>query len=242
MTGVRTVIRLALGTLLVAWWLVTATAPAAAAGWVLPLAGEAVVTRPFDPPATPYGPGHRGVDLAGAPGETVLAAGDGTIGYAAPLAGRGVVTVLHSGGLRTTYEPVSAAVRAGQAVVAGQPIGTLETGHAGCPVAACLHWGLLHGEVYLDPMSLLGLGPIRLLPSGDGPSASSSGPASSKPSTSDSGSGGSGGPGSATADEVAAEDPSGGANAAAVEVPAGVTAVAGLAIGAAVLLARPHPP
>lgn len=156
------------GAVLSACWLLAPTA-ALAAEWLLPLDGEPVVTRPFHPPATPYGPGHRGVDLAGSPGQSVRAAGDGTIGFAAPLAGRGVVTVLHSGGLRTTYEPVSAAVQVGQAVRAGHPIGALQAGHLGCPAAACLHWGLLRGEVYLDPMSLLSPGPIRLLPSAESP-------------------------------------------------------------------------
>jgi hypothetical protein len=31
-------------------------------------------------------------------------------------------------------------------------------------VAACLHWGLRSGALYLDPLILLGLGPVRLLP------------------------------------------------------------------------------
>lgn len=169
-------VRLAL--LVTTCWLVglAVGAPGWAAQWVSPLAGEPQVTRPFDPPATPYGSGHRGVDLASTPGAVVGAAGAGTIGYAAPLAGRGVVTVLHDGGLRTTYEPVTASVVAGQSVAAGQPIGSLETGHSGCPVAACLHWGLLRGEVYLDPMSLLRVGPVRLLPRADAASRSSDGP------------------------------------------------------------------
>lgn len=142
---------------------------ALAAEWVLPLSGAPVVTRPFEPPPTPYGRGHRGVDLAGAPDEPVRAAGAGTIGYAAPLAGRGVVTVLHDGGLRTTYEPVTATIGVGETVRAGDPIGLLQAGHPGCPVPACLHWGLRQGEVYLDPMSLLRPGPIRLLPSAGSP-------------------------------------------------------------------------
>jgi hypothetical protein len=40
----------------------------------------------------------------------------------------------------------------------------LAAGHPGCPVAACLHWGLRRGADYLDPLALLGLGPVRLLP------------------------------------------------------------------------------
>lgn len=141
------------------------TGPAsAAAAWRWPLDSQPQVTRGFDPPDTPYGAGHRGVDLAGMPGEAVRAAGSGRIGFAGVLAGRGVVTVLHAGGLKTTYEPVDAVVRAGQAVTIGQLIGRLQPGHAGCPVRACLHWGLLRGKRYLDPLSLVGAGRVRLLP------------------------------------------------------------------------------
>jgi murein DD-endopeptidase MepM/ murein hydrolase activator NlpD len=133
-----------------------------ASRWVWPLAGPHTVSRPFDPPATPYGPGHRGADLPGRIGEPVRAAGAGRISYAGLLAGRGVVGVVH-GDLRTTYEPVTAAVRVGQQVDAGQLIGRLDTGHRGC-LRACLHWGLLRRDVYLDPVRLVRSGPSRLLP------------------------------------------------------------------------------
>jgi murein DD-endopeptidase MepM/ murein hydrolase activator NlpD len=136
-----------------------------AAGWVAPLA-PVEVTRPFDAPASPYGPGHRGVDLAGAAGEVVVAAGPGVVVFAGLVAGRPVVSIAHAGGLRTTYEPVTPSVRAGLPVARGSPIGTLVTGHAGCPVAACLHWGLRRGETYLDPLLLLAPPRIRLLPWG----------------------------------------------------------------------------
>ena len=138
--------------------------PAPGGAWRWPLPGRPEVTRAFDPPDTPYGPGHRGVDLAAAPGAPVLAAGSGVVGWAGILAGRGVVSVRHAGGLRTTYEPLTPTVRAGQAVATGARLGLLARGHAGCPRAACLHWGLLRGAVYLDPLRLLGGGPIRLLP------------------------------------------------------------------------------
>jgi len=58
------------------------------------------------------------------------------------------------------------AVGAGQEVARGAVLGTLSGGHAGCPVAACLHWGLRRGEVYLDPLSLLAPPEVRLLPMG----------------------------------------------------------------------------
>ncbi|MGY1832846.1 peptidoglycan DD-metalloendopeptidase family protein [Geodermatophilus sp. SYSU D01180] len=143
-----------------------APAVPAVAAWTAPLGGPPVVTRPFAPPPSPYGPGHRGADLAGAPGDVVVAAGDGVVVFAGRVAGRPVVSVDHAGGLRTTYEPVDPAVAAGQRVARGSPLGTLAAGHAGCPAAACLHWGLRRGEVYLDPLSLLRPPRVRLLPPG----------------------------------------------------------------------------
>jgi murein DD-endopeptidase MepM/ murein hydrolase activator NlpD len=134
----------------------------AAAGWRSPTGAPVGVVRGFEPPATPYGAGHRGVDVAAPPGSAVRAAGDGLVAYAGPLAGRGVVVVSH-GALRTTYEPVAAAVAAGARVRAGEVVGRLDAGHPGCP-DGCLHWGLLRGGVYLDPLSLLRPARPRLLP------------------------------------------------------------------------------
>ncbi len=144
--------------------LVSGASAAAASVWQPPLR-PLTVTRHFEPPPTPYAAGHRGVDLRGAPGEAVLAAGAGEVSYAGPLAGRGVVVVVH-GALRTTYEPVRATVKRGARVAKGQELGRLQPGHPGCPVAACLHWGLLRGETYLDPLNVLGDQRIRLLPPG----------------------------------------------------------------------------
>jgi murein DD-endopeptidase MepM/ murein hydrolase activator NlpD len=137
--------------------------PAASLLWAAPLP-SVDVTRAFDVLPHRYAAGHRGVDLAGAPGSPVLSAGDGVIAFAGMVAGRPVVSVDHPGGLRTTYEPVHPSVGAGQAVARGSPLGTLVAGHAGCPVAACLHWGLRRGEDYLDPLSLLAPPRVRLLP------------------------------------------------------------------------------
>lgn len=142
-------------------------------GW--PLAGTPAVVRGFHAPAFRYGPGHRGVDLAAVVGAPVLAAGTGTVIFAGMVAGHGVVSVSHEGGLRTTYEPVAATVSAGQRVAKGQQIGTVQAGHAGCPVVVCLHWGAFRsraeapnpGEVernYVDPRWLVVRARVRLLP------------------------------------------------------------------------------
>lgn len=130
---------------------------------VWPLQPQPQVVTRFDPPASPYGPGHRGVDLLGRTGQPVRAALPGTVTYAGPLAGRGVVVVSH-GTTRTTYEPVTARVSVGQAVDRGTVIGTLQGVGSHCPPRACLHWGWLRGDTYLDPLGLVGGGPVRLLP------------------------------------------------------------------------------
>jgi murein DD-endopeptidase MepM/ murein hydrolase activator NlpD len=131
------------------------------AAW--PLQPAPSVTHAFDPPGSPWGAGHRGVDLLGRPGQEVHAALAGTVTFAGTLAGRGVVVVDH-GGRRTTYEPVDPSVAVGTPVGTGAVIGHLQGGLSHCFPQACLHWGLLRGEEYLDPLSLLGLGPVRLLP------------------------------------------------------------------------------
>ena len=133
-----------------------------------PLRPPPAVVRAFDAPSPNWTPGHRGVDLAGAPGQPVYAAGDATVVFAGLLAGRPVVSLAHPGGLHTSYEPVRAAVRVGQPVTATTPIGELVTGHPGCGAPACLHWGAMWGPAsgadYVDPLGLLKATPIRLKP------------------------------------------------------------------------------
>lgn len=142
----------------------TGTGPPAASGsWRSPVGSLDLVTR-FDPPPRRWLPGHRGVDLAASADLPVTAAGAGTVVFADDIAGRGVISVVHANGLRTTYEPVRPLVAAGDTVTAGQTIGHLQPGHASCPGALCLHLGLKRGPLYLDPMLLFGSGKVRLLP------------------------------------------------------------------------------
>ncbi len=130
-----------------------------------PLSAAPQVLRGFDPPASRYGAGHRGVDLAAAQSTPVLAAADGTVAFAGLVAGRGVVTVDH-GSVRTTYEPVSAQVAVGQRVRAGTPLGVL-SGGSHC-ARSCLHWGLRAGDDYLNPLLLLNAGgQVRLVPAAE---------------------------------------------------------------------------
>lgn len=169
---------------------------ATAAGDPVPRVGRAwpvgvrpPVVRGWEPPATEYGRGHRGVDLAAPPGAVVRAAASGRVSFAGRVAGRGVIAVELSGTgdppLRTTYEPVRATAKKGAQVRAGEPLGALEppTGH--CPTS-CLHWGLRRADAYVNPLSLLPpwllrRGTARLLPVIDVPEGPPTTPALSTP-------------------------------------------------------------
>src|SRR5699024_8507865 len=106
----------------------------------------------------------RGVDLAADPLATVRTPAAGAVAFAGHVAGRPVLSIDHSDGLRTTYEPVRATVEQGDPVRSGQAVGYLLAGHPGCPAPACLHWGarLASGgptggdDAYVDPLDLLG--------------------------------------------------------------------------------------
>ena len=64
-----------------------------------PLRPRPAVLRMFDAPSPNWNRGHRGVDLAGVPGQPVYAAAAGTVVFAGELAGRPLVSIAHPGGL-----------------------------------------------------------------------------------------------------------------------------------------------
>ncbi|GHH52219.1 M23 family metallopeptidase [Lentzea cavernae] len=127
--------------------------------WPLPPPHQ--VVRAFEAPVTPFGPGHRGADLAAPAGAPVLAAADATVVFAGAVAARTLVSLDHRNGLRTTYEPIAPTVTAGHPVRRGEVIGHLQPGHCHSP---CLHWGARKGHAYLDPLRLVTTARVRLLP------------------------------------------------------------------------------
>ena len=134
--------------------------------WAWPVTGP--VIRGFDPPTSPFGAGHRGIDIAVPFGTTILAPEAGTVSFAGRVGGELFVTLDHGGGLSSTYSWLSAAVvRRGDLVARGQPIGATGAGHPGS-VIPHLHFGVrLDGEyqdplAYLEPLGVQDL--IRLVP------------------------------------------------------------------------------
>ncbi|MGK4583198.1 M23 family metallopeptidase [Kitasatospora sp. HPMI-4] len=141
--------------------------PGPGAGRAWPVGRRSGLLRRFDAPPVRWAAGHRGVDLTASEGMTVRAAAPGVVSFSGMVAGRPVVTVTHpSSGtppLRTTYLPVTGSIPVGTSVAAGDAIGTVSPGTGHC-ATGCLHWGLLRGKRYLDPLALFGDGRARLLP------------------------------------------------------------------------------
>jgi murein DD-endopeptidase MepM/ murein hydrolase activator NlpD len=133
---------------------VAATPPVSAAGtWAWPVTGP--VIRAFDPPDSPYGAGHRGIDIAAPAGSIVVAPADGRVAFAGPVGGRLFLTIDHSGGLESTYSWVaSLEVRKGDLVQRGQPVARSGAGHTG-DLLPNLHLGVKLDDVYVDPLDYL---------------------------------------------------------------------------------------
>jgi hypothetical protein len=74
------------------------------------------------------------------------------------------VLVVDHGRLRSSYEPLLPVARRGEAVQAGDLLGTLTLVGGHCLPSPCLHLGARAGDSYVDPQPLLGGRAVRLLP------------------------------------------------------------------------------
>lgn len=97
-------------------------------------------------------------------GQPVLAPTDAVVAFRGVVVDRGVLVLTTADGLRTTFEPVDTELTVGAAVARGQAIGSLASTPGHCAPATCLHWGVLVGETYLDPLALVGAVRVVLLP------------------------------------------------------------------------------
>jgi murein DD-endopeptidase MepM/ murein hydrolase activator NlpD len=128
----------------------------------MPVAGA--VVRGFDARAGPYGPGHRGIDIAAPVGEPVRAPAAGKVGFAGPVAGTTWVSLLVAPGVLVTLGPLLDPVTAGR-VRLGAPIGRVGPGHPATPAGpggpggvgegVTLHLGVRVDGVYVDPLAYL---------------------------------------------------------------------------------------
>ncbi|MGJ9374034.1 M23 family metallopeptidase [Nesterenkonia sp. CF4.4] len=134
--------------------------------WQPPVAAEEL--RSFARPPSPWGSGHRGVDL-GPLGDaaSIRAPTDGEVSFVGIVVDRPVLSIRHGDGYLSSFEPVESPLKFGDRVTAGDPVGTVASGARHC-ATPCLHWGVrLYGE-YINPLTLTGdVEPSVLLPLGE---------------------------------------------------------------------------
>lgn len=113
--------------------------------WSAPVDG--IVVDRFRPPLHVGGRGNRGWECSTEPGAHVSAVGPGVVSFAGSIGRHHYVSIVHCGGLRTTYSFLAEVLVArGERVEAGQKLGlSLST----------THFGVIVNGDYLDPALLL---------------------------------------------------------------------------------------
>lgn len=98
---------------------------------------------------------HAGIDLAGAPGTLVAAAGPGIVAHSDWQGGSGNhVVVVHANGYRSHYSHLSKIlVEPGMVVEDGTPLGLM--GDTGRSTGPHLHFAVSHNGSFLDPLDAL---------------------------------------------------------------------------------------
>ena len=145
---------------------ISATLPPETTNWRPPLpgAGLANLLEPFVPPSMPWSAAHRGIDIRASSTQVVTPAA-GEVTFVGLVVDRPVVTIRHSNGLLSSFEPVESDLAVGTVVAAGDPVGTIAEGADHCEVR-CVHWGVRVPDgwqigssvrdLYIDPGFLLG--------------------------------------------------------------------------------------
>ncbi|WP_435299815.1 M23 family metallopeptidase [Timonella sp. A28] len=119
------------------------------------LRAAGIIMHDFDPPAEKWLPGHRGIDFATQPNDSVFAPRAGVLTFIGKVAGKPVVVIKHEDNTRSTFEPVTAVLPKGTTVQAGQVIGQVTPSSYSHCADACVHWGVLRGDTYIDPWRLI---------------------------------------------------------------------------------------
>lgn len=129
--------------------------------WHWPSPTSRTVIVPFRAPAHDYGAGHRGMDVAASTAVEVLAPAPGVVAFRGVVVDRPLLTIDHGDGYVTTLEPVSSTLLPGDAVEAGEVVGTVAAG--GHAAHGTLHVGVRVDKRYVNPRGLFGTPPRAVL-------------------------------------------------------------------------------
>ncbi|WP_044282417.1 M23 family metallopeptidase [Bifidobacterium thermophilum] len=121
---------------------------------VLPVA-DTRISKAFDRPSKRWATGHRGVDITAETGAVLIAPDDGVISFNGTVAGKDVISIKHSDGLTSTFEPAHSDLETGAPVFRSQPFGVADGSSDHC-LDFCVHWGVMDAyDDYLDPSTLI---------------------------------------------------------------------------------------
>ncbi|MEA2369266.1 MAG: hypothetical protein QOH38_1984 [Thermoleophilaceae bacterium] len=144
--------------------LLLAPTAGAASSWRWPVEGR--VITPYRNGEDPYAGGqHRGIDIAAPVGTRVVAASAGTVTFAGVAGSSGLTVSIRTddGAFDTAYLHLgSAAVRRGDHLAAGDPLGTVGTSGRRSAVEPHLHFGVREAGTrfaYRDPLDFLPVAP-----------------------------------------------------------------------------------
>lgn len=109
-------------------------------------------------PATHYGAGHRGIDLALEPNETIHAPFDGVVSFVGEVVDRKLITLHSLTGYKASFEPVCSDLSEGDFVREEAVIGSVCEGDAEYQehCAGCVHFSVRSPDGYLNPLLFLG--------------------------------------------------------------------------------------
>ena len=141
------------------WAPVEPRSPRVPALW-MPVTGPLV--RGFDARAGPYGPGHRGIDIAAPVGALARAPAAGRVVFAGPVAGVNWVTLVVAPGVLVTLGPLLDPAVTASRVRSKAPVGRIGPGHPATRAApatpaapAALRLSVRVDGVYVDPLAYL---------------------------------------------------------------------------------------
>lgn len=131
--------------------------------FALPITGD--IIKSFDTTRLQYSKTygdmrlHTGIDIIGEEGTPIKASADGTVKSVTtdPLWGTTVI-IKHSGGIETHYCGLNdTSVEAGQEIKMSKVVGTIGKVPAECLDESHLHFAMKQGDVWLSPLTVMGL-------------------------------------------------------------------------------------
>ena len=128
--------------------------------WARPMKSSFHLTQAFDLPSSPWGSGHRGIDIVAQTGTETYAPASATVKFVGRVVDRDVITLELHQDLLVSMEPVKSDLQVGDQVVRGQHIGEVASG--GHCAMHCLHIGVRAFGEYVNPLQFYLTRPVLL--------------------------------------------------------------------------------